>query len=358
MTHGPLDSSYAHARQGLTPKASELTLGIEVTRRCNLRCPHCFTASGADISGDPSTEQLLQLLTELAQTGVRSLAFTGGEPLLRQDVPQLVRHAHQAGVLDLGLVTNGYHATAARVQQLRDAGLRTVQVSIDGVDAIDHAAVRACGPGDFYRALRAVRLFVDAGLNVYVATIVCPRNVQRVGEMALFCEALGVRGLRYCTFVPTGRAVDTQVAQAFTVQPEKLDAFLDLIRRLNRQPNAQLRISVDHSLGPWLPGGAFRCESGRRVCYIAVTGDLYPCPALIFDRLRVGNVYRSAVSELLESPNLSAVHCLPRKQIEGLCATCSNEHCTGGCRGLAYALTGRLHGPVPYCNFRRTELSE
>ena len=115
------------------------------------------------------------------------VTISGGEPLIRQDLSELTRHGKDAGIIEFGLVTNGHFADAARVRELCEAGLDTVQVSLDGVDATDHSAARGCGPGEFYRGVRAVNLFKSCGVAVYVATILNPRNVQRAPEMAMFC---------------------------------------------------------------------------------------------------------------------------------------------------------------------------
>ena len=326
-----------------------LALGIEVTRHCNLRCPHCFTSSGADAPSGPSTQSLTRLIGELASAGVRSLAFSGGEPLIRNDLADLFCAGKDAGIADLGLVTNGYYATQARARTLAEAGLRTVQVSLDGVDAHDHTDVRHSGLADYYRALRAIHLFKNLGLAVVVATVISPRNVRRAPEMALFCEALGVDGLRYCTFVPTGRAASADVVETFSVLPEDLSQFIGFVRQLNSNPDARIPVSIDHAMGPWSSSGEFQCESGRRVAYITAEGNLYPCPALIAEPFRVGNVFETSVSELLLAPAMSAVRCIPRNEVEGPCSTCSNTACHGGCRGAAYARTGNVRGAVAYC---------
>jgi radical SAM protein with 4Fe4S-binding SPASM domain len=332
----------------------QLLVGIEITRHCNLRCPHCFTDSGGTAHAGPSTDQLKGLLTELAEAGVRAVAFSGGEPLLRKDLSDVLCHASSVGIDDLGLVTNGYYANDHLVRQLAAAGLCTVQVSLDGVDAIDHGAVRQCGHGDFYRALRAIRLFKDGGVNVHVATIISPKNVQRAAEMALFCQALGVNGLRYCTFVPKGRGSTDANIRAFSVTPANLDEFIAFVQRLNEDPSAPMPISIDHAMGPWTRSGEFRCESGKRVAYISAEGDLYPCPSLVAAPFRVGNVFDTSVRDLLNSSALSAVRRIHRKQIQGPCRTCSNQACGGGCRGVAFAATGDVCGAIAVCAYARS----
>jgi AdoMet-dependent heme synthase len=295
------------------------------------------------------------LLHELADAGIRSVAFSGGEPLLREDICELIRHGKDAGIADFGLVTNGYFASIGLARALSEAGLGIVQVSLDGVDTMDHASVRGCEPTDFYRALRAIRVFKDCGLAVHVATILSPRNVRRAPEMAMFCQALAVDVLRYCTFVPVGRAANPKQAEAFAVEPSDLDQFTSFVRALNEKSDARFAVSIDHAIGPWSKSGDFHCESGQRVAYISAEGDLYPCPSLLSKPFRVGNVFETPVRELLTSEAMSTVRRISRERIPGPCAACSNQACTGGCRGLAYATTGDVYGGVPYCNYCRVQ---
>ena len=330
-----------------------LLFGIEVTRKCNLRCPHCYTRSGTSRAhAGPDPKALRELVSALAAAGVRDIGFSGGEPLLRHDLEDLMKHGHQVGVGSFGIVTNGLLATPERVRSLAHAGLRAAQVSIDGVDVADHCEVRNCKPGDYYRALRAVRLFRDAGITVDVACILSARNAVRAPEMALLCEALGARGLRYCSFVPTGRAVSRDVQQRFAMTEPQIDAFVLFMHKLAFHPKPPLRIMIDHGIGPWKPTGRLECNAGQRVAYCSAEGTLYPCPGLIFDEFAVGNVFRTPVGELLKSERLAPTRRIRHEDIHGSCRTCNNNQCTGGCRGSAYAVTGDLCGAPAYCFFR------
>jgi AdoMet-dependent heme synthase len=295
------------------------------------------------------------LLVELGAAGVKSVAFSGGEPLLRKDLADLIRHGRSANIEHFGLVTNGYLVDRSRARELVAAGLGNVQVSVDGVDAADHALVRGCEPCDFYRALRAVRVFLDEGITVDVACLLTPRNLQRAPEMAMFCEALGVRALRYCTFVPTGRGADPEVARSHALDPEKADWFLGFMRHMNGQPGARLELHIDHGIGPWFESGEFECVAGKNVAYLSAEGDLYPCPCLLFETFKVGSVLSTPVGELLAAPAMANVRQMSRSEIRGACAACSNLACSGGCRGGAFAATGDVRGPVSYCNYSSRE---
>jgi radical SAM protein with 4Fe4S-binding SPASM domain len=352
--------------EGVTRRGPVTYFGVEVTKRCNLRCPHCFTDSTPDAHAGVPTDQLAGLLTAIARAGGRQVAFSGGEPLLRRDLAEVMRRGLEAGLESYSLVTNGLIADAARVDQLKRAGLRAVQVSLDGVDAQDHCAVRRCPPIAFYRALRAVRLFQDAGIVVDVAMILTPRNIARAPEMVLLAEALQVRSVRFCTFVPTGRALSEEIRRRFACEPAQLDELFEFMRAMTAEAQRRrtdggkgkgkgraVGVLIDHGIGPWRQDGAFRCDSGEAVTYTTSEGDLYPCPGLIFDRYRVGNVYETPIEELLASPALAVARDIGRDAIGEPCASCANPRCSGGCRGAAYAISGSERAAPIYCNVLR-----
>jgi radical SAM protein with 4Fe4S-binding SPASM domain len=355
-----------------TKGTRSIFFGVEVTRQCNLKCPHCYTASTAQSHPGVEADRLAGLLGELAAVGARHVAFSGGEPLLRKDLEAVMKEGRRRGLKSYSLVTNGSLAGPERVASLRRAGLVSVQVSLDGVDARDHCAIRRCSPRAYYRALRAIRLFREAGVKVDVATILVGPNLERGPEMLLLAQALGVRYLRYCSFVPTGRASSDEVRR----RPEhdhahaRLDAFLEFFRSEKRaeaagrkkregrekgEPGGAGRpvLLIDHGIGPWRSDGDFRCMSGGEVAYISADGTLYPCPGLIFDEFRVGNVYETPVAQLLASPALARVRTLGRGELAEPCRSCGVERCTGGCRGAAYAASGDIHAPPEYCNAAR-----
>jgi radical SAM protein with 4Fe4S-binding SPASM domain len=292
------------------------------------------------------------LLSDLAAAKVRDIAFSGGEPLLRTDLEDLMRFGAQLGITNFSLVTNGILATPERARSLAQAGLRSVQVSLDGVDAADHCEVRKAKIGDYYRATRAIRLFRDLGVTVDIACILSPRNATRAPEMALFAESLGARGLRYCSFVPAGRAQDSEIQKRFAMTESQMDDFVRFMQKLAAHPDPPIRIMMDHGIGPWRSSGAFQCDAGTHVAYTSSEGTLYPCSGVIFDEFAVGNVFETPVSQLLVSEKMRRPRAIARRDINGMCASCSNSKCSGGCRGAAFAVTASPCGEPTYCFFR------
>ena len=336
-----------------SPSPAPDFFGVEITRRCTLRCPHCYTASGPRGADGPRAQVVIDLLRRLVPLGVRSVAFSGGEPLLRDDLEAIMLAGRQAGVRSYGLVTNGALVEPLRALSLRRAGLAIAQVSLDGVDEADHRAVRGCSPADFYRALRAARLFKAAGVRVDLACLLTPRNLERAPEMVLLAEALGVHTLRYCTFVPSGRARARRIRATYEPAPEAVDRFLAFLRDLATRPDPPLQVVIDHSVGPWDARGRFRCRAGKSVAYVTCEGDLYPCPALLFPPFKVGNVFQTPLEALFTSPAMKGPRNVERCELAGPCDACANVACSGGCRGMAWAQTGDAMRTPPYCNVQR-----
>jgi len=334
-------------------KKPKIFFGLEVTRRCNLRCPHCFTASEARAHPGPSREQFRDLFAQLVDVGARHVAFSGGEPLVRRDLEAVMTDGRKLGIQTYSMVSNGVLTSPKRVKHLKAAGLVTVQVSIDGVDMRDHCSIRESSAEAYYRALRAVRLYREAGIKVDVATILVGPNVERDTEMQLFARALGVRKLRYCSFVPTGRAAQDSIQARHGFAPDRLDGFLSRLRAYRAQEHPPVDLVIDHGIGPWREDGHFRCVAGRDVAYITGEGDLYPCPSLMFDPFKVGNVYETRLEELLRRPALHRVRTIRRSELAEPCRSCANVSCSGGCRGAAFAATGDVCAAPAYCNVQR-----
>lgn len=322
-------------------------VAIEVTRKCNLACPHCFTDSNDQCHPGPDVSQLEDLLAQTARLGVRGVAICGGEPLLRPDLEGLMHFGLARGIANYSLVTNGILLTADRAAALRDAGLRQVQVSLDGVTAEDYDLVRNTGPAAYYKAIRAIRHFQNVGIDVSLACLLSPHNMERCPEMVLLCEALHITQLRYCAFVPAGRGQHDIWRERYRLEPEKLKRFSDFMKAVEGREDIPVEISVDHGAGPCGSREGIQCSAGQRA-YISSDGEVYACTGLIHPEFSLGNVNRQSLEEVLQNPKRCA-WTFPKNELQGPCRTCSNTACSGGCRGAAFSHTGDLKGAVLNC---------
>lgn len=327
-----------------TPK----NVGIEVTRRCNLRCPHCFTGSTDQSAAGLGQSEIHRVLTEAVQAGITEVSLCGGEPLLREDLESMMHFGRSVGVTHYSMVSNGVLMTEKRAIQLREAGLLTAQISIDGINAEDYHLVRNSGPAAFYHAIRGIRYLQDAGVNVAIACLLSPHNIERVPEMVLLCQALKVSTLRYCTFVPTGRGQAEIWRDRYRVTKDQLKRFSDFMAGVEARPEIPTRIAIDHPAGPCGTRQYVKCGAGGML-YIAADGEAYPCTSVISPEFSLGNVQQKSLKEILDSPNMCPV-VFPKHELSGPCRTCENDECDGGCRGAAFFHSGDIRGAVINCH--------
>ncbi len=295
------------------------------------------------------------MLAELRSLGTTSLAWSGGEPLLRDDLEYLTSVATGLG-MQVGLVTNGFLATRTRMDSLREAGLTVVQISLDG-STVERASAFRQGPAAaFERAKQAVRDSAAAGMQTYVCTLLAPETAPEIDEMIGLARQLGAHGLRYAMWMPVGRARGA----AYDEQAWSSPAVARLLDKLRREDDPQgFRLLLDCPAGPWPGRPNLTCTAGTQAVYITADGNVYPCTALIAPAYRLGNLYRTPLRVLLSSAAVARVHeQRARLKPRGTCAGCATwDSCHGGCPGRTIAAHGSLargphQGAMPACLLR------
>lgn len=329
-------------------------VGIEVTRRCNFRCRHCYVDAGRALSREASAAQIEALLPVLKAFGTDVVAWSGGEPLLRPDLEQLTQAATRLG-LQTGLVSNGYLATAERMHALCGAGLGVNQISLDGSTPQRAHRLRQ-GPKDaFARACAAIRNSVAAGIQTYVCALFTPQTAPEIDDMIRLSRDLGAHGLRYTIWTPVGRAEGHDYDERQWSSPA-VRRFLDV---LGREDSPAFRVLIDCPTGPLPFRPQLRCTAGTHTAYLTADGNVYPCTALMAPAYRVGNWHRTPLADLLRSPRMVAIHNQrSRLRPGGTCAGCMDwDRCHGGCPGRTVAVDGSLtrgarKGAMPACLLR------
>lgn len=181
---------------------------VALTYRCNLRCRFCYagcsctkgTGGEKEMTTD-EVRQVLRIIREEAQTP--SVSFTGGEPTLRADLPELVRCARYDLGLRVNLITNGVAADGALVKALRDAGLHSAQVSLESPEEAVHDALTQV-KGSYRATLSAVQRFLDAGITVHTNTTITRENMASAAAMPGFVRALGLQRFSMNLVIPVG----------------------------------------------------------------------------------------------------------------------------------------------------------
>ena len=205
----------------------------EVTRRCPLRCRHC-RAGAADVpyEHELSTAECLKALDSLAPLAAKKpehvgppemmIIWTGGEPMMRPDILELVSHATSCGIRSV-MAPCGLLVTPERLAELKSAGVEACSFSVDGPDAASHDAFRGV-PGAFDNVMRAMSAAREVGMPFQMNTTVSTLNVDRLEELHALAVAQGAAKLDLFFLVPVGRG---KAIADYALSPDATRAVLD-----------------------------------------------------------------------------------------------------------------------------------
>jgi pyrroloquinoline quinone biosynthesis protein E len=324
-----------------------LALLAELTHRCPLRCPYCSNPLDlARASAELDTSSWKRVLAEAAALGVLQVHFSGGEPLVRRDLAELVRHAAKGGLYG-NLITSGIHLDAGRLAKLVEAGLEHVQLSFQDADiAFGDRIAGFLGAQEAKR--RAARLVREAGLPLTVNAVVHRQNLDRLGEIidlavALDADRLEVAHVQYYGWALRNRA-------ALLPSREQLDAATATVEAARARLSGTL--VIDYVVPDYYAHRPKACMGGwgRRFLNVTPAGKVLPCHAAeTLTGLEFPTVEEASLSEIwYHSPTF--------EQFRGTdwmpepCRSCDRREIDwGGCRCQAFALTGDATRTDPAC---------
>lgn len=317
------------------------------TQRCNLQCGHCYLAAGPGGPSELSFDEGCQVIDQLAAAGTRLLILTGGEPLMRRDMVELVRRASGKGITAV-LGTNGMLLTRRTVRQLREAGLAGAGISLDSVDPNEHDRFRGV-PGAWEGAVRGIRLCRAEGLPVLLQMTALPWNYTEIPQMVALARREGVAGFTLYFLVCTGRG--EQLSDISPGQYEEALSFL--IDAQRAYPDMMVRARCAPQIGRLASEagsalvGSVGCPAARQYCRITPEGSVTPCPYL---PLSGGDLRQESFQTIWEGAALFRI--LREGAFRGKCGECGFKELCGGCRARAYALGGDALGEDPWCAYQ------
>ena len=327
-----------------------LVISWNITRKCNLKCSHCYiNATKEELREELTTEEAKCLMDQIADVSRPLLVLSGGEPLLRKDIYELIRYGAAKG-FRMGLGSNGSLIEEDVAKKLKDAGVKTVSISLDSCVPEKHDDFRGV-EGSWLRAVNAIKALKKNGILVQVNTTVTQANHGEIDEIMSLAEHLGVENFHLFFLVPTGRG--TKLADISPAQYEGMikSTFAKTSKhRLNVKPSCApqfMRIAKNMGLDmrQWIRG----CIAGLYYCRVFPNGDITPCPYL---PVKLGNIREKAFSEIwFESDVFKNLRDF--NKLEGKCGVCEYRSLCGGCRARAYGLSsdfidycGDLHEPA------------
>jgi radical SAM protein len=346
----------------------------EVTTACDLACRHC--RADAQHQANPhelNTVEGRQLIDELSQLASPRpiLVLTGGDCLKRPDLLQLIDYA-KASAIPVALAPSVTPLlTRATMDEWRDHGVKTVSISLDGMDAATHDGVRGV-PGHFSATLTALRELKEAGFTVQINTTVMAGNVEQLSDIVQILLRHDIDIWEVFLLVATGRGAG--IAATSPQQNEDVGHFLvdasrygvtvrtvegPFVRRIAQQRHEgvaspatgelydRLRRRLRDVVGepthtPCVPSAATR--DGNGIVFVGATGEVYPSGFL---PRSLGNVRRSSLMNLYR--NAPLMRAIRDADFQGACGRCSFKRLCGGSRSRAFAATRDPLGSDPAC---------
>lgn len=346
-----------------------------VTRRCNLRCVHCYSQSeDLDYSGELTLKQGLDLLDDLSGFGVPVVLFSGGEPLIRPDILDLMRHAGSTGMRAV-VSTNGTLINQKMAASLKDVGLSYVGISLDGLEKT-HDEFRRI-PGTYSRVMRAISNCKDAGLKVGLRFTINKRNYREIDGIFDLVESANIPRICFYHLVYSGRGAQL-VEEDLTHQETRqvVDTIIDRTKSLHDHGMPVEVLTVDnHADGPFLylrmlredPERASQVlkllqmnegnNSGRGIGCVSWNGDVHPDQ--FWRHLILGNILEKPFSKIWTDPENEFLMKLKDKKshVTGRCSMCKwLKICGGNFRVRAEAVYDDVWAPDPACYLTDEEI--
>jgi len=335
----------------------------EITLRCDLACVHCGSRAGRARPDELTTAECLDLVDQMADLGVQEVTLIGGEAYLRDDWLDIVRALRRRG-LHASMTTGGRGLTLERARSGAAAGLQSVSVSLDGLEAT-HDRLRGVR-GSFQSALEALAHLREVGVGICVNTQVNRLSIPELPAILETAIAAGAKAWQVQLTAAMGRAAD---------QPDLLPQPFDLLQLFpmlaelkGRCDQAGVRLWPGNNLGYFGPfetilrgtmprGHMASCGAGRSTLGIEADGAIKGCPSLQTNPWTGGNIRDASLLDIWErAAPLRHTRDRTVDELWGYCRTCYYaEECRAGCTWTAFSLFGKP-GNNPLCHHRALEL--
>ncbi|ARM76891.1 TIGR04053 family radical SAM/SPASM domain-containing protein [Acidianus manzaensis] len=334
----------------------------ELTKSCPLTCKHCRADSIKNqLPDELTTVEGKKLLEEIAEFGKIVVVFTGGDPLNREDVFELMDYAKSLGLVVSIAPAPSYNLTEENIKRIRNSALY-MSISLDGAKETTHNWLR--GFGSYKYAIQGIKLGLKYGIQVQVNTVVWKKSYEELPEMVKLLKDLGVKVWEVFFLIPVGRgSIELDIPREkykevinFLIEASKYDLVVRTVEapffrraKLEGGSSSELSKRLRDLLGEptgKLDKSIMPTRDGSGVIFVSYNGEVYPSGFL---PLSLGNVREKSIVEIYRNSEL--LRMIREGKLKGKCGQCQYTNICGGSRARAYAVYNDPLEEDPACPY-------
>lgn len=340
-------------------KYQPITCVWEVTMGCNMHCGHCGSSCTESLPDELTTKEALNLCCQIAELGLKWITLSGGEPLTRKDIPLLVKRLSSLGVA-VNIITNGWLLERETAKKLKDSGISTVAISIDGTPKI-HDKIRR--EGAFDHARLAFLTMRELGIYTGAVTTITKQNIGVLKDLKELLIGMGVQSWQVQLGLPMGNLKERP---DWILEPKQIKDVIDFCYDTAKEGRIAIypadcigyytkkeleikRLSYQSGMvAPW-----DGCNAGIRGFGILQNGDILGCTSIRSRDYIEGNIRERPLREIWEDESKFLWRReMTKEKLSGSCKTCIyGSKCLGGCPNTRLTMNGSIYSENQYCSY-------
>lgn len=341
VEQGYLTPYSGHERQGIIRREMEspalTNIQLEVTRRCNLRCKHCYLTDYSG-KGELTKEELFSLIDQASEMGVHEIHITGGEPTVRKDLKDIIKYIYDKGMHGK-LYTNGTNLSEEFLRFLSEIGIDGVKVSLDGFKPKTHNDFRRAKDG-FSKTIDNIKRLQEQGIPVEVTTVINKINVKETQDLISFFKNQLKVDYHIDSFVPIGQGLKSELDISITDE-EYIEAVAQEFMEILELGEKGEKHSVKSDLNSKKENNFF-CGAGNSYVFITSKGLVKFCPTMP-DEYNGGSLREESLKDIwIKGPIFNQYRNTNCKYID-VCP--HSKECKGGCRSRSLLKYGGMTEP-------------
>ena len=339
--------------QSFLGEAPLIAASIRITNACNFRCPHCYTEGGLVTKNELNTKEVKSMIDQLAELKTLYIFFTGGEPFLRKDIVDILKHTSDKKI-KISISTNAQLINQQVLKKLKNLNFNLFQISIEGTKKVHNKIV---GKEAWEKSIKTIVLAKSIlKENIGVGTVMMKENWNILDKVILEASRQGADIFSLMLLIVTGRAEDSMMPA-----PKEILEGLQQLFNQYRKLQTKIKFAQNTTILPALVPKEWRKKELHKTfapcsfpyCIgVSANGDVAPCDGLFnYPELIVGNVKEKTLSEIWnKSKVLKEIRKINPTDLKGVCRKCIyKDYCGGGCRAYAYIKYRDFTMPDPIC---------